>query len=210
MTNEFTLDDLVTRSGLTIRTVRFYIQEGLLEGPDTRGRFSLYSQRHLDRLEVIKLLKELRLPLVEIRKLLDLMSPDEIKQIHAAQDMQNLCLRESRPEDSKLPNVSNAGARALEYIRNLEALQKNIQIKNDASGLETLSSDQEEGQHEKSIQFDCEQQNWRRIIVREGIEVHLLENQIPEDEQKIKKLLEFLGELFEDKPQKGQYNELKE
>lgn len=79
MTNEFTLDDLVTRSGLTIRTVRFYIQEGLLEGPDTRGRFSLYSQRHLDRLEVIKLLKELRLPLVEIRKLLDSMSPDEIK-----------------------------------------------------------------------------------------------------------------------------------
>jgi DNA-binding transcriptional MerR regulator len=48
MTDEFTLEELEKMSGLPIRTLRFYIQEGLLPGPDTRGKFARYSQKHLD------------------------------------------------------------------------------------------------------------------------------------------------------------------
>ena len=70
MTDELTLEDLAVQRGLTLRTLRFYRQEGLLPGPDTRGKYARYSQQHLDRLELIRRMKDLRLPLQEIRQLI--------------------------------------------------------------------------------------------------------------------------------------------
>ena len=48
MNDELTLEDLVNISGLPIRTVRFYIQEGLLPGPDSRGKNARYTEEHLN------------------------------------------------------------------------------------------------------------------------------------------------------------------
>ncbi|MBI9050776.1 MAG: MerR family transcriptional regulator [Anaerolineaceae bacterium] len=203
MATEFTLDDLVNISGLTIRTIRFYIQEGLLDGPDARGRFSIYSQRHLDRIEVIKLLKGFRLPLHEIRDLLSSMTPDEIKQIYNPKS--GLYKSEVKPTP-----VSNAGLKALEYIRNLEDIQKKIQIKNDTATSEDLVDDQKNSEIGRGqIAINGEQQKWRRIIIHEGIELHLLEAKLLENDEKITGLIAFLNQLFDDKPQKGRRDETK-
>ena len=61
-TAELTIEELANQSGLPLRTLRFYIQEGILQGPDTRGKFARYSQQHLDRIELIRRLKDLRTP----------------------------------------------------------------------------------------------------------------------------------------------------
>lgn len=58
MKNEatYTLDDLCARTGLPVRTVRYYIQMGLVDRPQGGGRGAYYSQRHLDQLlEVLNL-----------------------------------------------------------------------------------------------------------------------------------------------------------
>lgn len=207
MSNEFTLDDLVNLSGLPLRTIRFYVQEGLLEGPDTRGRFSLYSQRHLDRLQVIKRLKKLRLPLQEIRNLLASMTPEEVNRLYPEQDVQSPYARQGAEVESKPLPASGAGASALEYIRNLELARRNILLVGDASESNTSQEKRPASSglanENEQILAGRVQQNWRKIIICEGVELHLLEGISAEDDPKIKQLLMYIDQLFDDKAQKG-------
>ena len=73
-----TLDELCAEAGVTVRTVRYYISEGLLPPPDGHGTAARYSAEHRDRLAVIGRLKEQYLPLREIRRALDAMSPEQV------------------------------------------------------------------------------------------------------------------------------------
>lgn len=51
---ELTLDELVTRSGLSVRTIRFYTGRGILAAPVKRGRSAVYTADHLARLELVR------------------------------------------------------------------------------------------------------------------------------------------------------------
>lgn len=48
-----TLEELTTRVGLTVRTVRFYTSRGLIPPPIRRGRSGYYSAAHLARIELV-------------------------------------------------------------------------------------------------------------------------------------------------------------
>src|SRR5215471_14121400 len=43
---ELTVDELAARTGMTVRTVRFYAAEGLLPAPERRGRVAYYGVQH--------------------------------------------------------------------------------------------------------------------------------------------------------------------
>jgi DNA-binding transcriptional MerR regulator len=60
------------RLGLSIRTVRYYEEEGLVE-PSARseGGFRLYSDEDIERLELIKRMKPMGFSVQEMRDLLD-------------------------------------------------------------------------------------------------------------------------------------------
>jgi DNA-binding transcriptional MerR regulator len=73
----FTIEELAERVGIPVRTIRFYIAEGLLSGPGTRGKAASYSGEHLLRLRLIRRLSEQRVPLAEMRELLSRLSPEE-------------------------------------------------------------------------------------------------------------------------------------
>lgn len=51
---EFTLDELVARSGFSARTIRFYTGRGMLTAPARRGRSASYTADHLARLELVR------------------------------------------------------------------------------------------------------------------------------------------------------------
>ncbi len=76
---EYTLDELSKLANVTPRTVRYYIVEGLLPPPITTGRNATYSQDHLDRLTAITALKDMFLPLREIRHRLDTLTPEQMR-----------------------------------------------------------------------------------------------------------------------------------
>lgn len=82
----YTLDELCDRAGVTVRTVRYYIGEGLLPPPQGHGTAARYGEEHLDRLRVIAALKEQYLPLREIRRALDGMSPRQLRDTAATID----------------------------------------------------------------------------------------------------------------------------
>ena len=62
------LTELARAAGVSVRTVRYYIAEGLLPPPVGAGPHSAYTTGHLDRLRLIGHLKAAYLPLREIRR----------------------------------------------------------------------------------------------------------------------------------------------
>jgi DNA-binding transcriptional MerR regulator len=67
---QYTIENLCELTGFTRRTIRYYIQEGLLEPPAGRGRGGFYFDSHLDRLRRIKALQDEGLKLSQIQELL--------------------------------------------------------------------------------------------------------------------------------------------
>jgi DNA-binding transcriptional MerR regulator len=66
--SELTLPELADRAGITPRTIRYYIQIGLLPSPGTSGPGPHYDESYLDRVRLIKRLQRAHMPLAEIRK----------------------------------------------------------------------------------------------------------------------------------------------
>jgi DNA-binding transcriptional MerR regulator len=81
-----TLGELTAAADVSVRTVRYYIAEGLLPPAEGSGPGSAYTQGHLDRLRLIQRLKEAYLPLKEIRRRLSGLSDDEVRSLLAAND----------------------------------------------------------------------------------------------------------------------------
>jgi DNA-binding transcriptional MerR regulator len=66
----FTLDELSSLADLPRRTVRYYIQIGLLERPTGVGRGAHYNEKHLDQVLEIRKWTQAGLSLERVRELL--------------------------------------------------------------------------------------------------------------------------------------------
>ena len=62
----YTIEDLVEKTGFSRRTIRYYVQEGLLDPPAGRGRGGFYFDSHLQRLMHIRRLQAQGLKLAAI------------------------------------------------------------------------------------------------------------------------------------------------
>jgi DNA-binding transcriptional MerR regulator len=78
------IGDLAARAGTTVRTVRYYVGQGLLPGPVGMGPRSAYTYEHLVRLAAIRALKARYLPLAEIGRRLAGMSLGEMVALASA------------------------------------------------------------------------------------------------------------------------------
>lgn len=80
----YTLDELSSLTGFDRRVIRSFIEQGLLRGANSMGRYARYSSYHLSRLLAIKILKEHQgLSLAAIRTALVTMSEDEMTNLVA-------------------------------------------------------------------------------------------------------------------------------
>jgi DNA-binding transcriptional MerR regulator len=85
--NSYSLKSLADATGIEERTVRSYIERGLLPGAHARGRAATYSKEHLSRLRVIQSLRRARpnIGLSEIRIFLQNLSPEQIDRLAAGE-----------------------------------------------------------------------------------------------------------------------------
>ena len=95
------LAELARVAGVTSRTVRYYIAQGLLPGAHDAGPGAWYDDGHFARLRLIRDLQRQHLPLAEIRGRLAALGDDEIAE-----------LVEQRSSPPEPPSGS-----ALDYIR---------------------------------------------------------------------------------------------
>jgi DNA-binding transcriptional MerR regulator len=75
-----TIQELASTAGVTTRTIRYYVEQGVLPPPE-RGRPAEYTGEHVRRLDLIRRLKEQYLPLEEIRDMLQRLSPEEVERL---------------------------------------------------------------------------------------------------------------------------------
>jgi DNA-binding transcriptional MerR regulator len=79
MSEPWTLNELAEEADVTPRTVRYYIQHGLLPPPIGAGPGPHYERGHLDRILLIKRLKKAHLPLAEIRQQLSGLDDEAVR-----------------------------------------------------------------------------------------------------------------------------------
>ncbi|MEO6457357.1 MAG: MerR family transcriptional regulator [Chloroflexia bacterium] len=75
-----TIAELAEEAEVTPRTIRYYVEQGLLPPPG-RGRVAEYTEEHLQLLGLIARLKRHYLPLEEIRDMLQRLSRKEIEEL---------------------------------------------------------------------------------------------------------------------------------
>ena len=77
----YDLAELSERGRVTPRTVRYYIQQGLLRAPGVTGPGAKYGEGHLDRLRLIRRLQQAHLPLAEIRRRLEALTDSDVREV---------------------------------------------------------------------------------------------------------------------------------
>jgi DNA-binding transcriptional MerR regulator len=200
MTGEFSIDDLEKHSGLSIRTIHYYMQKGLLPSPDKRGKYASYSQEHLDRLDLILILKDMHLPLKEIRELLDSLTPEEIQ--HYRDDQEDLLvkLKTAKPDPQESNTVSKTSA--IDYIKGLEKAQSQFyQLREEQINSPYSMNNQSIVGKELSTGAErlSEEERWRRVSLTDGIELLIRETRDKETLYKLERLRSFAQSLFERK-----------
>lgn len=211
MTEEYTIEDLEKHSGLSIRTLHYYMQEGLLPSPDKRGKYATYSQKHLYRLDLIVSLKNLHLPLKEIRELLESLTPAEIE--HYRDDQEDLLykLKAKKPDQNK--SSSDTPSSALAYIKSLENAQnKFYRVKQDQTYPPNTFKNKNKQEQELILGIDKplsppKEAHWHRITLADGIELHIQDSHDKETQQKIERLRSFARSLFKKSHNRREYDE---
>ena len=109
---KYTVSELERESGVKARTIRKYIQMGLVPQAETRGPGAGYTDDHLARLKVVERLrtKSSSLTLDRIRLILQQLSPGDIEAV-ASNQTQIEALIDIEPPEST----------ALEYIRSVRS-----------------------------------------------------------------------------------------
>jgi DNA-binding transcriptional MerR regulator len=77
----FKLDELARAAGTSPRTVRYYVQRGLLAAPAFHGKDTAYGREHLVRLKAIRRLQEAYLPLDAIAVELERLTLAELERL---------------------------------------------------------------------------------------------------------------------------------
>ncbi len=78
------MPELAEEAGVSPRTVRYYVQRGLLHAPPFKGPDTVYGEEHLLRLKAIRALQAKFLPLDAIQVELARLGPEELKALAEA------------------------------------------------------------------------------------------------------------------------------
>ncbi len=82
---EWKLAELAAEAGVSPRTVRYYVQRGLLSAPPFKGPDTVYGVEHLLRLKAIRVLQARFMPLDAIQVELLRLSPEELRKLSEAE-----------------------------------------------------------------------------------------------------------------------------
>jgi DNA-binding transcriptional MerR regulator len=121
----YRLNELTDVTGVTSRTIRFYIAEGLLPPPQGAGPASVYTSAHRDRLRLIGILKDQYLPLREIRRRLATMTDAQVRaELQAQQQVEEVAMPAapaSAPPAASAGAPGNSAADYLDSVLNRDA-----------------------------------------------------------------------------------------
>lgn len=176
----FDLAELSDRAGVSQRTVRYYIQQGLLPSPETRGPGAHYGAEHLDRLRLIRSLQRDHLPLAEIRRRLEELEPEAIREL-----VERGTERSAGDAWDYIKSVLSEGAPMLASHRVQEPGPTGVELEKNSYG--TVKA-------RKSLT----RSQWERIPLGPDVELHVRRPLAREQIKQVERLLEAARHIFEE------------
>jgi DNA-binding transcriptional MerR regulator len=181
---ELTLDELAQRVNVPTRTIRFYIAQGLLPGPGTRGKSASYGAEHLVRLRLIRLLTARHLPLAEVQALLADLALEDARALLAAEEERTDQLRAAEKRQSPRDYVSAL----LDEAR--QGRQEPPPRKLDSYAPKNLPAPAP-----GTVVAPKGAASWARIVLAPGVELHVRADVGRPEHELIRRLLRAAGAL---------------
>lgn len=199
-----TLTDLARLAGVTPRTVRYYVAQGLLPAPVTAGPATRYGAGHLARLRLIRRLQREHLPLAEIRARLERLGDEEVGQALRAPD-----------PDAGAPAEHHSASEALAFVRSLMSRSgvspvvhgtpvgpgaapeaaippaqpaRRLRLAPEGTGAVTASAAEPRAAGGRST--------WERLSITPDVEIHVRRPLDRQDNRRVEQLLRVARDLF--------------
>jgi len=202
----FLISELAQKSGVSARTIRYYIAEDLLPAPPVEGRYSRFSSDYIDRILLIRYLQETYLPLKEIRRQMQNLSITEVREL--LQKYKIPAESESSKPSSAMaytnavissPQPKTEPGSALEYVSSLlksrKISEKMDDGKNNLQYLTQRPSPPEPAVRRTSPILE-RGENWRRIQLAPGLELHVEQHLMHRYETQIRQMIDLANNLF--------------
>jgi DNA-binding transcriptional MerR regulator len=206
--DRYSLTELADIAGVTPRTVRYYLAQGLLPAVGQSGPGSKYDSGHLARLRLIRRLQGEHLPLAEIRRRLETLADDDIRDLVGAGER-------PPPADTALDYVRTVlgravgerPARAPGYAIASPSNPASLNVPPPAPGLATTSIAEvpigaagwsaTTGSVDATVRTSDRSQ-WERIVLVPDIELHI-RRPLPRTQNKqVDRLVTIARELLEE------------
>jgi len=189
--NEYLIQELAEKAGISLRTIRYYQQEGLLPEPINRGKFAYYNEDHLERLMLIQELKKNYLPLKEIREQINSLTPQQVQSVLESRKVEN----ENKPSlDAAFKNktVQPGSTEALDYISRL------LNAQSESRDPEPRKIQAPPNRHDEKVRYvaGTPSESWQRIVLARGIEIHVREPLSPNDQKRLEELIILARKIF--------------
>ncbi len=193
------IHELAERAGTTVRTIRYYTDEGLLPQPAIQGKYAYYSLNFLNRLELIRRMKEAYLPLREIRQIMNSLSDAEV-----LQRLQEQAPSTPKAELGSTPEKHSpgSGSKALEYISRLMDEQSVHRPQGTAIPTQPVQSRSKSANIPQFASQPAvpnvvtEGESWQRIPIASGVELNLRLPTDPDSTNRIQQLIKYAKNLF--------------
>lgn len=198
---KLTLKELCNAASVSERTVRYYIQQGLLPPPQGAGPASRYNLEHLSRLALVRRLKATLLPLSEIKHLMRGVPTSELEEV-AHEFYYELTLTNPVAPDPIRPVMRTVTAESIQVPTKAIAELKAFvppEISEEQTGVAISPSQPPLAETlPKELALSGK---WNRVVLVAGVELHFEEGGPQDNElgqEKLARLFDFARQLYAD------------
>jgi len=171
MSDKLDINELAQQTDTPVRTIRFWVAEGILPAPTGRGPAATYEAGHRDRVFLIRRLQDAHLPLAAIRAQLEAL--DDAGVAAALQ-----ATHSGEP----------AAVTAFDYVRQVLGQGKRPGLSDVPANLTAA----------KAPEARAKRSTWERIPLHPDIELHVRRPLARADQRRLDSLLEAAQRLFGD------------
>lgn len=203
----YTISELADLAGVTPRTIRYYLAQGLLPATGQSGPGTRYTEGHLARLRLIRRLQAEHQPLAEIRTRLATLDDDAIVAL-AEQDAPE------PPQDSALDYIrsilgttSAVREDPVSYDRSAPVLLRRSLIVPAAmrsappsAPMPAKSMGDPTGESHHSTATPGDRSQWERIVLATDVELHIRRPLSRTQNKRVDRLVTIARELLEGDP----------
>ncbi|NLT43312.1 MAG: MerR family transcriptional regulator [Anaerolineae bacterium] len=177
MDTELTIDQLAERAGVPVRTVRYYIAEGILPPAGARGKNATYGEEHLTKLLLARLLADRRVLLADIRDQVSQLTLEEARELLRREEAHDDVVRSAKPQSAR-----DFVSALLDQAQQRPTVQRSARVAQP-------DADQYAGYAPLPAAPSPANTSWRRLELAPGVELHVRSDAEVDEASLIRRIL---------------------